>query len=263
MNRHTLEYQTNRADEDVRGMDSRPAYLLRNKEIARRLNTYFEGKMFKWIVDFGSYKGVLLDEFRFACGKIAIDTNKRFVEHVRVRYPHIRAITGTLPEIPAEIGGSRYDCITAFQCLYYLEKAELVKTLAGFHELMEQGGYFLTDSPIGHGAPFRLIDRIEIRLNRVDTDPIYRVYEKIVVLERCLEREEDRVRVLAKNRRLYRWIMALSWRTRPLSRIAIRMLKLSLGVTYRSLTVHRLLGWLGTRSDWVDVYQEPGSAATG
>lgn len=208
-------------------------------------------------------QGSLLDELRFARRKVAIDTNEGFIEHVRVRYPHIRAITGTLPEIPAEIAGSRYDCITAFQCLYYLEKAELIETLAGFDELMEEGGYFLTDSPIGYGAPFRLIDRIEIRVNRVDADPIYRVYEKIEVLERCLEREEERVRVLAKSRRFYRWIVTLSWWTWPLSWIAIRMSKLTLGVTYRSLTVHRLLGWLGMRSDWVDVYQKAGSAANG
>lgn len=263
MNRHTLEYKTNRADEDVRGMDSRPAYLLRRKEIARKLNTHFEGKMFEWVVDFGSYKGAMLEEFRFARRKIAVDTNESFMEHVRVRYPHIRAITGTLPVIPVEITESRYDCITAFQCLYYLEKVELIDALAGFDELMEEGGYFLTDSPIANGAPFHLIDRIEIRVNRVDTDPIYRIYEKIEVLERCLEREEERARMLAKNRRLYRWIMMLSWRTRPLSRIAIRMLKLTLGVTYRSLTVHRLLGWLGTRSDWVNVYRKLGSVTTG
>lgn len=263
MNRETLEYQRNGADEDVRGMDSRPAYLLRNKEIARKLNAYFDGKMFEWVVDFGSYKGALLDEFRFARKKIAIDTNEHFVEHVRVRYPHIKAIAGTLPEIPAEIVGSRYDCITAFQCLYYLEKTELVETLAGFDGILGENGYFLTDTPIRQAAPFCLIDRVEIRLNRIDTDPIYQIYEKIETLDRCFEREEERARVLAKNRRAYRWIMALSWRTRPLSRIAVKILKLMLSAVYRSLTIHGLLGWLGMRSDWVDVYQKADVAAVG
>lgn len=263
MNRDTMRYGTNRADEDVRGMDSRPAYLLRRREIASRLNAYFEGRTFEWVVDFGSYKGVLLDEFRFARRKIAIDTNESFMDFVRVRYPHIRAITGTLPEIPAEIAEFRYDCITSFGCLYYPEKAELLETLARFHVLLEEGGYFLTDTPIGYGVPFRLIDRVEIRVNRVNTDPIYWNYAKIVVLERSLGQEEERLRVLAMNQRRYRWIMMLSLWTWPLSWIVIRILKLILRGIYRSLTIHRLLGWMGTKSDWVDVYQKSSSATAG